>query len=225
MRMDLKDPGWAEALRDELNSDYMRRLAAFLNAERSAGKAIYPPAERIFAAFDETPLDRVKVVICGQDPYHGAGQATGLAFAVPAGVPLPPSLRNIFRELADDLGLGPYANGDLTPWAHRGVLLLNATLTVEAERAGSHAGRGWERFTDRVIDVACAAHDDLVFLLWGRHAQAKGQRVDVRRHHVLVAAHPSPLSARRGFFGCRHFSRANELLVRCGKQPIDWALD
>jgi len=192
---------------------------------RGIGKpTIFPADNDVFAAFELCPLDRVRLVICGQDPYHGPGQAVGLAFAVRAAAPLPPSLQNIFTELADDLGVPKPTSGDLSPWARQGVLLLNDTLTVAAGQPGSHRGRGWEQLTDAAIRAACAAHDEIVFLLWGGRAQSKAGQVDRARHHVLTAPHPSPLSARNGFFGCRHFSRANDLLERAGKRPIDWRL-
>jgi uracil-DNA glycosylase len=215
---------WLDVLGDELEQPYMQELRAFLVAEVSAGRRSYPPADRVFNALSLTPFGDVRVVILGQDPYHGRGQAMGLCFSVPAEVPAPPSLQNIHKELATDLGLSPPASGDLTPWAERGVLLLNAVLTVSPGRPASHAGKGWERFTDRAIRELSERRDGLVFLLWGRYAQQKGAIVDPARHHVLTAPHPSPYSAASGFFGCRHFSRANELLVADGAPPVDWAL-
>jgi uracil-DNA glycosylase len=214
---------WLAALGDELEQPYMTELRGFLVAEVESGRRFYPPADRVFAALQLTPLDDVRAVILGQDPYHGAGQAMGLCFSVPAGVPQPPSLQNIFKELSSDLGLPPPASGDLTPWAERGVLLLNAVLTVSPRRAGSHAGKGWERFTDRAVRELSERREGVVFLLWGRYAQQKGELVDRSRHHVLTAAHPSPYSC-SGFFGCRHFSRANALLEADGRAPIDWRL-
>jgi uracil-DNA glycosylase len=202
----------------------MADLRAFLREEVAAGRRFYPPADRVFHALLLTPFDAVRVVVLGQDPYHGTGQAMGLCFSVPDGIPQPPSLQNIFRELESDLKLPRPASGDLTPWAGRGVLLLNAVLTVSPRRAGSHAGKGWERFTDRAIAELSARRDGIVFLLWGRYAQQKGELVDRDRHHVLTAAHPSPYSAASGFFGCRHFSRANELLTADGREPVDWRL-
>lgn len=218
------DASWLEALGDELETPQMQALREFLVEEVSAGRGFYPPADRVFAALAHTPLPDVRVVILGQDPYHGRGQAMGLCFSVPPGVPQPPSLRNVFQELRDDLGLEPPATGDLTPWADRGVLLLNAVLTVSPGKPASHAGKGWEAFTDRVIAELCARRTGVVFLLWGRYAQQKGALVDTTRHHVLTAAHPSPYSAANGFFGCRHFSRANALLETDGSAPIDWRL-
>lgn len=202
----------------------MQALSAFLRQRKRQGAQIYPPAAQIFAAFDATPFDAVKVVILGQDPYHGAGQAHGLCFSVLPGVAPPPSLLNIYKELETDIGFQRPNHGYLMHWARQGVLLLNAVLTVEAGRAGSHQNRGWEGFTDHVIDVLNREREGLVFLLWGSHAQAKGKMLDGRRHCVLRAPHPSPLSAHRGFFGCRHFSRSNDYLARRGVAPIDWQL-
>ncbi len=218
------DPSWLDAVGDELETPGMQSLRSFLRDEVAAGRGFYPPAPLVFNALRLTPLDRVRIVILGQDPYHGPGQAMGLCFSVPRGVEQPPSLRNIFAELQADLGLRPPATGDLTPWAERGVLLLNSVLTVRPRSAASHAGKGWEQFTDRVIAELSARSDGIVFLLWGRYAQQKGAVVDASRHHVLRAAHPSPLSAHNGFFGCRHFSRANELLAASGHAEIDWSL-
>lgn len=214
---------WLEILADELQTPSMQELRSFLVSEVAAGRRFYPPADRVFNAFALTPFDEVRVVILGQDPYHGPGQAMGLCFSVPPGVPPPPSLQNIHKELAADLGLAPPSSGDLTPWAERGVLLLNAVLTVSPGKPASHAGKGWEQFTDRAIAELSRRRDGIVFLLWGRYAQQKGAVVDATRHHVLTAAHPSPYSAANGFFGCRHFSRANELLAPRGHE-IDWAL-
>jgi uracil-DNA glycosylase len=215
---------WLEVLGDELEQPYMQELRAFLVAEVAAGRRFYPPADRVFSALALTPFDEVRVVILGQDPYHGRGQAMGLCFSVPSGVPPPPSLQNIHKELGTDLGLAQPSSGDLTPWAERGVLLLNAVLTVAPGKPASHAGKGWEQFTDRAIRELSERRDGVVFLLWGRYAQQKGEIVDPARHHVLTAPHPSPYSASSGFFGCRHFSRANELLVAGGGAPLDWAL-
>lgn len=218
------DPSWLAVLGDEFEQPYMARLRAFLQAEKRAGKVIYPASENWFAALNTTPFDKVKVVILGQDPYHGPGQAHGLCFSVLPGVPVPPSLANMFKELQDDLGVPISSHGCLRHWAEQGVLLLNAVLTVERGLANSHQGRGWEQFTD-----ACVAHlnrdrEGLVFMLWGSYAQRKGQLIDRSRHLVLQAPHPSPLSAHRGFFGCRHFSKANGYLESRGERPIDWAL-
>ena len=215
---------WLAVLGDELEQPYMTDLRSFLVAEVEAGRRFYPPADRVFNALSLTPFDDVRVVILGQDPYHGAGQAMGLCFSVPAGIRPPPSLQNIHAELESDLGLARPATGDLTPWAERGVLLLNAVLTVSPGKPGSHAGKGWERFTDRAIAALSENREGVVFLLWGRHAQQKGAVVDASRHHVLTAAHPSPYSAANGFFGCRHFSRANALLAEGGQAPVDWSL-
>ena len=215
---------WLEVLGDELEQPYMRELRAFLLEEVAAGRGFYPPADRVFNALSLTPFDDVRVVVLGQDPYHGRGQAMGLCFSVPPGVPAPPSLQNIHKELASDLGLATPSSGDLTPWAERGVLLLNAVLTVSPGKPASHAGKGWEQFTDRAIRELSDRREGIVFLLWGRYAQQKGAVVDPARHHVLTAPHPSPYSAANGFFGCRHFSRANELLVANDAEPLDWAL-
>ena len=218
------EPSWKQALGPVLESSSLQALAEFLRAEKAAGKRIYPPGSRIFAALDATPFDAVKVVILGQDPYHGPGQAHGLSFSVPPGVAIPPSLANIFAELQRDLGLPRPDHGCLLPWARRGVLLLNAVLTVEDGRAGSHQGRGWEAFTDAVVERLNRDREGLVFLLWGSYAQRKGQIIDARRHRVLRAPHPSPLSAHRGFIGCGHFSAANQYLERRGLAAVDWQL-
>jgi len=215
---------WLKRLEDEFEQDYMKELRAFLVAEKAAGKEIYPRGDRIFAALDHTPFDRVKAVILGQDPYHGPGQAHGLCFSVLPGVPPPPSLVNIYKELATDLGIPPVDHGYLIPWTHQGVLLLNAVLTVERHRAASHRGRGWERFTDRIVSLIDAEHDGVVFILWGSYAQKKAAFVDRTKHLVISSPHPSPLSASRGFFGSRPFSRANDWLARQGREPIDWRL-
>ena len=202
----------------------MQGLSEFLRAELRAGKTIYPPPRCIFAALDATPFEQVKVVILGQDPYHGPGQAHGLCFSVLPGVPPPPSLENIFAEIRRDLGIARPDHGCLIPWARQGVLLLNAVLTVERGLAGSHQGKGWEGFTDSVIDHLNRERDGLVFLLWGSYAQAKGALIDSGRHRVLKAPHPSPLSAHRGFIGCGHFSKANQWLSQNGQSAIDWSL-
>lgn len=215
---------WKQRLLADLTSPAMVSLREFLRLELAAGKEIYPPPRQIFAALDHTPFDAVKVVILGQDPYHGPGQAQGLCFSVPPGVEIPPSLANIYAELKRDLGIEAPGHGCLMPWADRGVLLLNAVLSVERGRAGSHQGRGWEGFTDRVVHTLSAEREGLVFFLWGAYAQAKGKLVDSHRHLVLRAPHPSPLSAHRGFIGCGHFSRANAYLKARGGQPINWRL-
>ena len=218
------DESWLEAVGDELETPAMQALRSFLAAEVAAGSGFFPPGHLVFNALQLTPVESVRVVILGQDPYHGPGQAMGLSFSVPAGVTQPPSLRNIFAELESDLGLPAPPAGDLTPWAERGVLLLNSVLTVAPSSPASHAGKGWESFTDRVIAELSARRDGIVFLLWGRYAEQKGAIVDTTRHHVLTAAHPSPYSANSGFFGCRHFSRANALLEQAGIPPVDWKL-
>jgi uracil-DNA glycosylase len=218
------EPGWKAALADEFAAPYMADLRAFLLAERAAGKTIFPAVANWFHALDSTPLDRVRVVILGQDPYHGEGQAHGLCFSVPQGVRPPPSLVNIFKELESDIGLARPGHGNLEHWAAQGVLLLNSVLTVEMGQAASHQGRGWERFTDAVIRLVDAQPHPVVFLLWGAYAQRKAAFVDATRHLVLKAAHPSPLSAHNGFKGCRHFSQANAFLAAQGQTPIDWSL-
>ena len=217
-------PSWIEPLRTEFSQPYMADLKSFLAAERKDGKRIFPEAANWFRALDLTPLDKVRVVILGQDPYHALGQAHGLCFSVPHGVQPPPSLVNIYKELESDLGIRPAPHGMLEHWAKQGVLLLNSVLTVEMGRAGSHRDRGWERFTDRIIQAVNAKHDPVVFMLWGNYAQKKAAFVDRSRHLVLKAPHPSPLSAYSGFFGCKHFSKANAFLQSKGLPPIDWAL-
>lgn len=218
------EPSWKARVGDWFAREDMRALSAFLRQRKAAGARIYPPGGEIFAAFEATPFDAVKVVILGQDPYHGPGQAHGLCFSVLPGVPVPPSLLNIYKELERDAGFIRPDHGCLLPWARRGVLLLNSVLTVEDGKPGSHQGRGWEGFTDHVVDVLNRECEQLVFLLWGSYAQKKGAVIDGRRHRVLKAPHPSPLSAHRGFLGCGHFSAANQYLTRCGKTPIDWTL-
>ena len=218
------EASWRERVGEYLRRPDMRALAAFLRSEKAAGKRIHPDGSQIFAALEATPFDQVKVVILGQDPYHGPGQAHGLCFSVPAGVDVPPSLLNIFKELERDLGLPRPGHGNLQAWARQGVLLLNAVLTVEGGRAGAHQGKGWEGFTDHVIQTLSRERDGLVFMLWGSYAQAKGRVIDDRRHCVLRAPHPSPLSAHRGFIGCGHFSAANRWLQGRGLAPIDWRL-
>lgn len=218
------EPSWKDRVGDYLLRPEMRALAEFLRSEKAKGKRIFPPGPQIFAALDATPFDAVKVVVLGQDPYHGPGQAHGLCFSVAPGVDVPPSLVNIFKEIERDLGIARPNHGYLMPWAKQGVLLLNAVLTVESGRAGSHQGKGWERFTDRVIELLNEGREGLVFFLWGAYAQAKGKLVDARRHLVLRAPHPSPLSAYRGFIGCGHFSRANAYLKARGGEAVDWRL-
>ncbi|SEM12730.1 Uracil-DNA glycosylase [Pseudoxanthomonas sp. GM95] len=218
------EPSWKARVGDYLLRPEMQELSAFLRQRKAAGAHVFPPGPQIFAAFDATPFDQVKVVILGQDPYHGAGQAHGLCFSVQPGVPVPPSLLNIYKELAQDVGFARPDHGCLTAWARHGVLLLNSVLTVEEGRAGAHQGKGWEGFTDHVIQTLAAEREHLVFMLWGSYAQAKGKVIDPRRHRVLKAPHPSPLSAHRGFLGCRHFSQANDYLHRHGLGTVDWTL-
>ncbi len=217
-------PSWLEKLKAEFDQPYMQQLETFLSAEKSEGKIIFPPENSWFNAFDSTPFDQVKVVILGQDPYHGAGQAHGLCFSVQRGVKTPPSLKNIYKELESDIGITMPEHGCLQNWAERGILLLNATLTVEESQAGGHQGQGWEQFTDSVITALNDNSEGLVFMLWGSHAQKKGAIIDQKKHLVLKAPHPSPLSAYRGFLGCKHFSQANEYLSARGVQIIDWSL-
>jgi uracil-DNA glycosylase len=218
------EASWKARVGDYFDRQEMQRLAQFLRDELHAGKTIHPAPGKIFAALDATPFDQVKVVILGQDPYHGAGQAHGLCFSVLPGVPPPPSLENIFKELQSDLGIPRPDHGCLMPWASQGVLLLNAVLTVEHGLANSHQGKGWEGFTDAVVDQLNREREGLVFLLWGSYAQAKGKLIDTRRHQVLKAPHPSPLSAHRGFFGCGHFSFTNNWLHKHGQTTIEWRL-
>lgn len=215
------DQSWKDALASEWEKPYFKELTDFVRAEYGATQ-VFPPARQIFAAFDATPFDKVKVVILGQDPYHDVGQANGLCFSVNSGVALPPSLVNIYKELHDDLGIEPPASGDLSRWACQGVLLLNATLTVRAHQAGSHQNRGWEKLTDEAIMRLATCRDHLVFILWGAYAQRKGAFINRMKHLVLTSAHPSPLSAYRGFFGSRPFSRANQYLASHGIEPVDW---
>lgn len=215
------ESSWQQALAQQWELPYFSALADFVRKAYSAG-TVYPPAGRIFSAFDACPFDKVKVVILGQDPYHEPGQANGLCFSVSAGISHPPSLVNIFKEISADLGVTPYPSGDLSRWATQGVLLLNSTLTVEAHRAGSHQGKGWEEFTDSVIETLSAERSGLVFMLWGSYAIRKGEKIDRTKHLVLTSPHPSPLSAYRGFFGNHHFSRANAWLMQHGQTPIDW---
>lgn len=220
--MDVRiDPTWKAELSDIFQSSAFRQTAEFARSQY-ASRIVYPPAAKIFAAFDACPFDKVKVVILGQDPYHGAGQANGLSFSVNPGVRIPPSLVNIFKEVTNDTGAPIPADGDLSRWAQQGVLLLNATLTVEADKAGSHQGHGWEQFTDEVIRRLSRDREHLVFILWGSYAIRKSELIDSTRHFVLTSPHPSPLSAHRGFFGNHHFSRTNEYLVAHGETPIVW---
>jgi uracil-DNA glycosylase len=218
------DPSWLEPLRGNFAAPEIKALKDFLVAEKAAGKRIFPVGGEWFRALDLTPLDQVRVVVLGQDPYHGLGQAHGLCFSVRPGTRIPPSLVNIYKEMEADLGVAPARHGFLEHWAKQGVLLLNAVLTVEMGRAASHQGRGWEAFTDAVIQLVNAKTEPVVFMLWGSHAQKKAAFVDGSRHLVLKCAHPSPLSAHNGFFGCRHFSKANAFLEAHGLAPIDWAL-
>ncbi len=218
------EESWKKALSHEFGSPYMHELKTFLVSEKQNGRTIFPRGPEYFRALDLTPLSEVKVVILGQDPYHGVGQAHGLCFSVRPGVRIPPSLVNIYKEMETDLGIPPARHGFLESWAKQGVLLLNSVLTVEESRAASHQGKGWERFTDAVIRTVNDECDAVVFMLWGSYAQKKAAFVDTTRHLVLKAAHPSPLSAHNGFFGSRHFSKANAFLEAHGRTPIDWAL-
>jgi len=220
------EPGWKSHLLEEFAKPYMGELREFLRRELSSGKTIYPRGGEYFNAFNCTPFEKVKVVILGQDPYHGPDQAHGLCFSVPQGVGTPPSLINIFKEIQADLGCsaGDFGHGNLKNWADQGVLLLNSVLTVEQGRAASHQGKGWETFTDKAISELNEKREGLVFMLWGAYAHRKGEVIDARKHLVLKAPHPSPLSAHRGFLGCRHFSKTNAYLESQGKSPIDWRL-
>jgi len=217
------EDGWKNVLQDEFNKSYFIDLKAFLVEEKKNFR-IFPPGSLIFNAFNHTPFDKVKVIFIGQDPYHGYGQAHGLCFSVPLGVTKPPSLENIFKELQNDLGIPVPGHGNLVKWADQGVLLLNATLTVRENQAGSHQNKGWETFTDAVISKLSELKHNLVFVLWGNYAIAKKILIDDSKHHILTAAHPSPFSAYKGFFGCRHFSRINEILAKSGKEPIEWRI-
>ena len=222
--MDVKiEKSWKDALAGEFEKDYFYSLVRFLHSEKSAGKKIYPPGGQIFRAFELTPVDKVKVVILGQDPYHGAGQAMGLSFSVPDGVKMPPSLRNIFAEIESEFGIRMSGSTNLEPWARQGVLLLNTVLTVQEGMAASHRNMGWEQFTDAVIRYLSDNCDGIVFLLWGNFARAKKELIDSSKHFVLESAHPSPL-ARGGFFGCGHFLKTNQILMEQGKTPINWQL-
>lgn len=215
-------PGWMAAVGREFDQPYMKKLKAFLQQQKDAGRTVYPKGADIFNALNTTPFEDVQVVILGQDPYHGPGQAHGLSFSVPKGVPLPPSLVNIYKEISRSCNIAAPKSGDLTPWAKQGVLLLNATLTVEAARAGSHQKQGWEEFTDAIVRALNDGRENLVFLLWGSYAQKKGAIIDRKKHLVLEAPHPSPLSAHRGFIGCGHFTAANDYLTQHGRKAIDW---
>jgi uracil-DNA glycosylase len=219
------EPGWYKALQDELKKEYMRNLREFLQQEYKEKKIIFPPKDQYFTALNETPLKKVKAVIIGQDPYHGPKQAHGLCFSVGQGVDLPPSLKNIFKELESDLGIHSPQSGYLKKWAQQGVLLLNSVLTVEQGKPGTHANRGWEQFTDRIIQTLNNSKKPIVFILWGSYAQKKGSLIDKSKHFIIESAHPSPLSAYRGFFGSRPFSRANEFLIQSKQEPIDWTLN
>jgi uracil-DNA glycosylase len=218
------ESSWLQRLGGEFQSSYMQDLKTFLLAEKERGKVIYPRSDHWFRAFELAPFDQVRVVILGQDPYHGEGQAHGLCFSVPFGQAVPPSLRNIYKELEADLSITPASHGCLVSWAEQGVLLLNSVLTVEQSSAGSHQNRGWENFTDQAIRCLSAEREGLVFLLWGAYAQKKGRFIDTSRHLVLEAAHPSPLSAYRGFFGCQHFSKTNAYLRQQAEREIEWRL-
>jgi uracil-DNA glycosylase len=216
-------PSWKARLSDECEKPYWKSLVAFVQREHR-NASVYPSSQDVFAAFDLCPFEDVKVVIVGQDPYHGAGQAHGLCFSVPEGVAVPPSLKNIYKELVEDCGCTIPSHGSLTNWAKQGVLLLNATLTVRAGEAGSHQRKGWEQFTNKVLEMVSKEREHVVFLLWGRYAQQKQSLIDTTKHYVLTAAHPSPFSAHNGFFGCKHFSRANEYLQQHGNAAIAWCV-
>jgi len=222
--MDIKiEASWKERLQDEFEKPYFSELIAFVRQEYNTGR-VFPPGKFIFNAFDKCAFEQTKVVIIGQDPYHGIGQAHGLSFSVPEGVALPPSLMNIFKEIEADVGVKMSKKGDLTPWANQGVLLLNATLTVEMANAGSHQKRGWEAFTDAAIAALNAHREGLVFVLWGSYAQKQGEMIDPKKHLILKSTHPSPLSAHRGFFGNHQFSKINEYLIKRGQTPIEWQI-
>lgn len=223
--MDVKiEPSWKERLKDEFSKPYFQQISLHIKTEKSQGKTIYPPGSLIFNAFDSTPFNKVKVVILGQDPYHGAGQAHGLCFSVQNGVPPPPSLINIFKELKDDIGIAIPNHGNLTHWTSQGVFLLNASLTVRAGEPMSHSKIGWADFTDAVIKKISAEKEHVVFMLWGKFAQEKRVLINESKHCILRSVHPSPLSASGGFFGCKHFSKANEYLISKGIDPVDWSL-
>ncbi|NPD45280.1 MULTISPECIES: uracil-DNA glycosylase [unclassified Lentimicrobium] len=216
-------PEWFEVLEDQFESEYFRKLRVFLIEEKKKYQ-IFPPGKEIFSAFNETPFSKTNVIILGQDPYHGPDQANGMCFSVKDGIPHPPSLKNIFKEIRDDFGFPIPQSGDLTPWAKQGVLLINATLTVRAGQAGSHQKKGWEEFTDTIIKRLSEQREGLIFLLWGNFAIAKSKLIDQEKHHILTSVHPSPLSAYRGFLGCKHFSKTNELLKSMGKEPVNWKI-
>jgi len=219
------EESWLKILKDEFDKPYMKALKAFLLTEKEKGYEVYPKGSEIFNALNHTSFEKVKVVLLGQDPYHGPGQAHGLSFSVQKGVTIPPSLKNIYKELASDIpGFVIPSHGNLTKWADEGVLLLNATLTVRAREAGSHQGKGWEIFTNKIISRISEEHEGIVFLLWGRYAQNKTALIDSSKHKILTAAHPSPFSAYNGFFGCNHFSKTNEILKQEGKNPVDWQI-
>lgn len=218
------EESWKKLLKDEFEKPYFQELIHFLKTEKAAGKTIFPAGNQIFNAFHHTPFSQVRVVILGQDPYHNPGQANGLSFSVPDGVPKPPSLLNIFKELKDDVGVEIPKNGNLVNWARNGVLLLNASLSVRKNEPGSHGRAGWLTFTDKVIEKISEQKEGIVFLLWGKFAQQKQSLINESKHHVLKAAHPSPFSANNGFFGCKHFSKTNHLLVKSGKEPVNWKL-
>jgi uracil-DNA glycosylase len=220
------EQGWKQVLKEEFNKPYFGEIVRMLKTEKQAGRTIYPPGPQIFNAFNSTPFDQVKVVIIGQDPYHGPGQAQGLCFSVAPGIKPPPSLVNIFKEIRSELGIQISGNsGDLSGWARQGVLLLNAALTVRAGEPNSHSTFGWTQFTDAVIKILSEKKSNIVFLLWGKFAQEKQALINAKKNYVLTAAHPSPFSADKGFFGCRHFSKTNELLAKGGMDPIDWKVD
>jgi uracil-DNA glycosylase len=218
------EESWKEDLKDEFEKTYFQHIVTFLKAEKASGKVLYPPGPLIFNSFKQTPFSKIKVVIIGQDPYHNTGQAHGLSFSVPDGIPKPPSLLNIFKELKNDLGIEISENGNLEKWASQGVLLLNASLTVRQNEPGSHAQIGWLQFTDEVIKKISTEKEGIIFLLWGKFAQEKQSLIDETKHVVLKAAHPSPFSASNGFFGCKHFSKTNEILMKQQKNPIDWKI-
>ena len=218
------EASWRVKLAKEFASEYMANLSQFLRDEKANGKVIYPPGVDIFSAFNQTPFNKVKVIILGQDPYHGPYQAHGLSFSVRHGISPPPSLQNIYKEMNTDLGMPPPGHGNLETWAKQGVLLLNSVLTVEHGRAGAHVGKGWERFTDAAVNQLNSSRDNLVFVLWGKKAQQKGSRVDPQRHKIIRSAHPSPLSAHNGFFGSKPFSKANDYLIHHNLSPINWSL-
>lgn len=221
---EIVEESWKKALSLEFNAPYMKKLRSFLQQEKDQNKIIYPRFSNVFSAFNYVPLDKVKVVILGQDPYHGKGQAHGMCFSVLPGIKPPPSLVNIYKELQADLGIIPVKHGCLIPWAEQGVLLLNAVLTVEDGKPGSHQGQGWEQFTDKVVTLLNARENPIIFVLWGSHAQQKGQHIDTSKHVVLRAPHPSPFSAHKGFLGCKHFSQINAILQSLGETPINWQL-